>query len=604
MKERHETGDADSAVFSRISAQQIESVNFRRVMSISLGTLAFEVINLFNPNFWLTPILWLGAIYLSVVSAGFVAVLLLKKPAALLRSPDVFNALFWTMFTVGFFPFLVRDAWKGDSPLNCVLLCTVLICAPLLQVGSLRVIFGTALAVNLLAAWYAQGRGFSFMYAVELLAINAVGYFMARNLHGRYFALLDSQQRLYDQQLVDKLAQEELQLKLEQDRRVNADRSEFLSRMSHDLRTPLNAIIGLSGIAMDESLTPRQVRAYLGDINGSAGHLLSLVNDVLDISKLENGKMTLHPEPCGTDEFLNTVQSIIGAQCAQRGIRFSAVCGSDVPGCLLVDKLRFNQVFLNLLSNAMKFTPAGGEVSLRMTYAPRPDGSPCLTAVVQDTGRGMTPKFAAHAFDAFSQQNAEDAECVAGLGLTIVKSIVELMQGSIRIDSQPGCGTRVTVELPAAQASRPAGQQDSAAVEAALRGRRVLLCEDHPLNQTVAVCLLEKAGMQVEVAANGQEGVTKFAQSPHGYYNAVLMDVRMPVMDGLAAARAIRALPRADAGTVPIIAMTANAYGEDIDQTRAAGMDAHLCKPVDPAALYGTLARFMSGAAPAGQPRG
>ena len=595
MKERHETGDADSAVFSRISAQQIESVNFRRVMSISLGTLAFEVINLFNPNFWLTPILWLGAIYLSVVSAGFVAVLLLKKPAALLRSPDVFNALFWTMFTVGFFPFLVRDAWKGDSPLNCVLLCTVLICAPLLRVKNLRIIFSASVIVNLLAVLYVQGAGISAQYTVELIAINAVGYFMARNLHGRYFSLLDEQQRMYDQQLADKLAQEALQSKLEQDRMVNAARSEFLSRMSHDLRTPLNAVIGLSDIAMDETLSRDEVQTYLGDINSSAKHLLALINDVLDMSKLESGKMTLHPEPYGMDEFFGTVRSVIGVQCAQANIGFGMERDDGFPEYIVVDKLRFNQIFLNLLSNAMKFTPPGGEISLRMSHTVPEPGRAAVKAVVRDTGRGMEPGFAVHAFDAFSQETAEDGERGAGLGLTIVKSIVELMGGTISIDSQPDKGTGVTVELTAAAAERPAaGESGLPAEQDVLRGRRVLLCEDHPLNQKVAECLLEKAGMAVEIADNGSAGVDMFSRSAPGYYDAVLMDVRMPVMEGIAAAAAIRALPRADAASVPVIAMTANAYEEDAEATRAAGMNAHLSKPVDPDALYGTLAKYLS----------
>jgi len=593
--DNHKGAAGQTAVFSPITAAQIEKVNIRRIIGICAGTLAFEGINLLNPAFWATPILWSGAIYLTAVSIGFLAVLLLKKPAAAGRRPAVLNSLFWVLFSVGFFPFLVRDARGGDSPLNCVLLCTVLICAPLLRVKNLSIIFGVSLAVNLLAAWYARGAAFSFQYALELIAINAVGYSMARNLHGRYFALLDEQQKVYDQQLADRLRQEALQSKLEQDRQINAARSEFLSRMSHDLRTPLNAVIGLSDMAMDEALAPEEVRTCLGDINDAAKHLLSLINDVLDMTKLDNNKMTLRPAPYETAAFLSTVRSVIGAQCTQRQLRLSTECDDGFPACLLVDRLRFNQIFLNLLSNAVKFTPAGGEVALRLTHAPAADGQIALTAVVHDTGRGMEPDFAAHAFEAFTQERAEDGERGAGLGLTIVRSIVRLMEGTIRVESCPGRGTDVTVCMTVGTAAPAAPENRLAAAAAGLSGKRVLLCEDNLMNQKVAVYLLERVGMTVETAADGARGVALFSGHQAGYYDAVLMDVRMPVMDGIAAAAAIRALGRADAAAVPIIAMTANAYEEDEERSKAAGMNAHLSKPVDPQALYAALTRFLSG---------
>jgi len=261
-----------------------------------------------------------------------------------------------------------------------------------------------------------------------------------------------------------------------------------------------------------------------------------------------------------------------------------------------VDRLRFNQIFLNLLSNALKFTPAGGEISLRMSHTAQADGKPLLTAVVADSGRGMDPEFAAHAFDAFAQEHAEDGERGTGLGLTIVKNLVDLMGGSIQIESRPGSGTRITVCLPAAAAQPPAEKRNDTQAElSVLRGKRVLLCEDQPLNQKVAVYLLEKAGVRVEIAENGQRGVSLFGQSPPGHFDAVLMDVRMPVMDGIAATAAIRALGRADASAVPIIALTADAYEEDVKKSNDAGMNAHLSKPVDPQMLYSTLARFLSG---------
>jgi len=599
MKNDRTAAAKPAGIFPSVTESQIETVNLRRIMVICLGTLAFEIINLLNPNFWSTPILWIGAIYLSAISIVFLLLIFLRKSFAPIDKPELLNALFWTLFSIGFFPFLVRDARAGDSPLNCVLLCTVLICAPLLRVKNLRIIFSGSVLVNLLAAWYARGSLLTFQYALELVAINAVGFFMAQNLHGRYFSLLDEQQRMYDRQLADKLAQEALQSQLEKDRLINESRSEFLSRMSHDLRTPLNAVIGLSGIAMDESLSREQIRGYLGDINRSARHLLSLINDVLDMSKLENGKMVLRPEPYRVSEFLETVRSVIGVQCEQQKILFEASVDEQFPSCLLVDRLRFNQIYLNLLSNAMKFTPAGGRVSLRLSHEPLEDGKIRLSSVVEDTGKGMTPEFAAHAFDAFAQEDTTDGELGTGLGLTIVKNIVSLMDGTIDLESRLDSGTTVTVRLVCPTAVQPeTPPPDDSFDPAVLRGRRVLLCEDNHLNQEVASLLLEKAGILVEIAENGKAGVDRFSQSPPNYYDAVLMDVRMPVMDGITATLAIRGLPRADAATVPVIAMTADAYEEDVKRSRASGMNCHLSKPIEPQTLYETLSHFLSARSP------
>lgn len=595
MNNSRSTKDSPSSAFAPVPAEQIEKANLRRVVVICACTLAFEVINLFNPNFWSTPILWIGAAYLSAVSIGFLIALFLKRKSAF-RNPGTLHALFWALFSIGFFPFLVRDASRGDSPLNCVLLCTLLICAPLLRVQNLRIVFSISTAVNLIAAWYAMGFAVPFQYTLELLVINLVSYLAARNLHGRYFELLDAQQRLYDQQLAEKLEQETLRSKLDQDRRVNADRSEFLARMSHDLRTPLNAVIGLSDMAMDQTLSRGEINDCLSDINSAAKHLLSLINDALDMSKLENRKMTLHPELYSVRDFLGTIRSVIGTQCERRHIHFLVVPDEGFPECLVADKLRFNQVFLNLLSNALKFTPEGGEISLRLYHEDIEDGKIRLTAVTRDNGRGMDPAFAARAFDAFSQETAEDGERGAGLGLTIVKSIVELMSGSIQIESQKGVGTNVTVTIPIATAklseTPPADTKEPGAEF--LRGKRILLCEDHPLNQKVAAYLLETKEAIVETAENGKIGVELFAKNPPFYYDAILMDIRMPVMNGLEATGAIRAFSRKDAKAIPIIAMTANAYEEDAEKSRDAGMNAHLCKPIDPASLYQTLATYLS----------
>jgi|GEM_PF-805992 len=582
--------------FTPIAEEQIETANIRRIVVICLGTLGFEALNLLNPDFWSTSILWVGAIYLAAVSLAFLLAIVLRRPKALFATPELLNTAFWVLFTIGFFPFLVRDAASGgDSPLNCVLLCTVLICAPVLRVGNLRLVFGTSVAVNLAAAIYAGGRARTFQYAIELVGINVVGYLMARNLHGRYFDLLDDQRRLYDQQLRQRLEQHDMNSKLESDRAINAARSDFLSRMSHDLRTPLNAVIGLSDAALDPTLTREQVDAYLKDINVAARHQLSLVNDVLDITKLDNSKLAISAVPYDVADFISTMHSIIDESCRAKDISFDIVPDDGYPAAIVVDRLRYNQVFLNLLSNAVKFTPAGGRIVMRLGHQDRGGGTALLTTVVEDTGRGMDGDFVGHALEPFAQQEIADGEQGSGLGLAIVSRIVTLMGGQLAIDSTPGTGTAVTVELTAAvTAAVGPAKSGGTAVPPSLAGHRVLLCEDNRLNQKVAMHVLTKAGIDVTVAADGRQGVDMFSASAPWHFDAVLMDVRMPVMDGLEAAAAIRALDRPDAGTVPIIAMTANTYDEDAEKTRAAGMDDHLCKPVDPPVLYGTLSRLIA----------
>ena len=373
--------------------------------------------------------------------------------------------------------------------------------------------------------------------------------------------------------------------------RANAAKSEFLSRMSHDIRTPLNGIIGMTRIAGAEPNPPRTADC-LGKIDISSRFLLGLVNDILDMTKAESCRIELHPEPYPLEEFLSYLDAVIRPLCREKGVRFVA----DVPrqtqrDLPLADRLRFNQIFFNLLSNAVKYTPAGGTVTLLCDLQRRPGGL-TLYARVEDTGVGISPGFLPHVFEAFTQEGRSDisADRGSGLGLAIVKKMVDLMGGTIAVQSTLGQGTAFDVALPLGLAGQaqpddppaPAGQKP-------LTGLRVLLCEDHPLNQEIATALLADRGVQVELAADGAEGARKFRQSAPGWYNAVLMDLRMPVMDGYEAARAIRALQRPDARNVPIIAMTADAFEEDVQKCRAAGMNGHVPKPVDPQELYRVL---------------
>lgn len=391
---------------------------------------------------------------------------------------------------------------------------------------------------------------------------------------------------------LEKSRGEELAAALARAREASQAKDEFLSRMSHDIRTPLNGILGLAGLALEET-REAHTREYLQQLRASGNFLLSLVNDILDMSKISGQKMELHPSPYGVEEWQSTMQAVIGEQCRSKGLHFQMEREGDGVQAVLVDRLRFDQIVLNLLSNAVKFTPAGGSVTLRM-HAKALEGGRCrLWIAVEDTGVGMSRAFQKKVFEPFSQERAGDAAAGTGLGLPIVKSLTELMGGKVRLRSSPGAGTCVTVELTLPRLEDWQKPERRTAEHAPLEGRRVLLAEDHPINAAIACKILERRGMLVDHVEDGRQAVERFAASGPGYYDAVLMDIRMPVLDGLAAAEAIRRLERPDAAAVPILALTANAFADDVEKSRDAGMNGHLAKPVEPEKLYEMLAAVL-----------
>lgn len=371
-------------------------------------------------------------------------------------------------------------------------------------------------------------------------------------------------------------------------------KDDFLSRMSHDIRTPLNGIIGLTDLALSEAKEPT-LRTYLTQIDVSSQYLLSLVNDILDMTKISSHKMELHPEPYGYQEWAQMLRAVIGEQSRQKGVRFVTERLDCVAQAILVDKLRFNQIFFNLLSNAVKFTPRGGQVSIACSAVPLEKDRCRMRITVTDTGCGMSPEFLERAFDVFAQEHTASTDDTpgTGLGLSIVKSLVELMGGTISLESAPGKGTQATVELSVTTAALPELPTAQPQIPD-LNGCRVLLAEDHPINAMIACKMLEKSGVIVDRVENGQQAVDLFAASAQDGYDAILMDIRMPLLDGLDAARAIRALPRPDAATVPILAMTANAFDDDVQKSLAAGMDDHLAKPVVPERLCQALGSHIA----------
>ena len=363
-------------------------------------------------------------------------------------------------------------------------------------------------------------------------------------------------------------------------------KTDFLSRMSHDIRTPLNGIIGMTLLAADEPNPPRTA-AYLKDIKASGNFLLGLVNDILDISKVESGKMELHPEPYTGTEFRQYIEAVIAPLCREKDQTFRVNAPAN-DQAVMFDRLRLNQIFCNLLSNAVKYTPAEGTVELSWLRSRLSDTRMSFDFTVRDNGIGMSEEYQQRMFESFTQEHADSSSTGSGLGLSIVWNLVHLMGGRISVESKLGEGSAFHVHLEA-DICEEQPQRPDAFANVELTGRRMLLCEDNRVNIIIARGMLEKWGIAVEVAENGKIGVDKFAASPIDSFDAILMDIRMPEMNGLDATRAIRKLERPDAATVPIVAMTANAYDIDVQNCLEAGMNAHLGKPIQPELLQSML---------------
>ena len=510
---------------------------------------------------------------------------------------------------------------------------------------------------------------------------------------------------------------------------ANRAKTAFLSNMSHEIRTPMNAIIGLDNIALNDPDLPDRTRGYLEKIGASADHLLNLINDILDMSRIESGRMTLRNEEFSFRKLLETVNTLFSGQCSEKGLDYQCHINTEIDDYYIGDTMKLRLVLINILSNAVKFTPEGGHVELTVERTARLDRQSTLRFTIADTGIGMSPEFLPRIFDTFAQEDssATNKYGSSGLGMAITKSIVEMMNGTIEVESEKGKGSVFTVTVTLMDADRREdGEEEgeihpqdmsvliidddpvacehaklvlgkagigseiaasggeavemvrlrharrepynlilvdwkmpemdgvettrrireivgnesaiiiltayrwddvleealeagvdsflpkplfAAAVieefrsamnrkgvrkkqkqtKADLNGRHILLAEDVQINAEIMQMVLQTRGMQVDLAVNGRIAVEKVADHPAGYYDAILMDMRMPEMDGLEATRRIRAMDREDAKTIPIIALTANAFDEDVQRSMQAGLNAHLSKPVQPEVLYETL---------------
>ena len=398
--------------------------------------------------------------------------------------------------------------------------------------------------------------------------------------------------------LEERNRQQELKKAKEAAERANVAKTSFLSRMSHDIRTPLNGIIGLLKIDEQHADNRELVDANREKIRVSAEHLLSLINDVLQMSKLENGEFNLEYEALDLNQLSRDVLTIVEMRAAETGITLEYGKDSDEVKYPYVygSALHLRQIFVNVYSNAIKYNHVGGRIVTHFKLLGQEGDQVRYEWQISDTGIGMKPEFLEHIFEPFAQERT-DARSIyrgTGLGMAIVKSLIDRMGGTIEVTSEEGVGSTFRIKLSFRIAAKEELiEKKERLKEGSVEGLHLLMAEDNELNAEIAKLQLEEAGAEVTVVKDGQQAVELFEKLPAATFDAILMDIMMPVMDGLSATRAIRALERDDAGEIPIIAMTANAFEEDEKKSLEAGMNAHLSKPLKIELVVATIADLV-----------
>jgi signal transduction histidine kinase/CheY-like chemotaxis protein len=378
--------------------------------------------------------------------------------------------------------------------------------------------------------------------------------------------------------------------------RESRAKSEFLSKMSHEIRTPMNAILGMTEIALSEEDISTNQAGYLKKIKYSAKYLLTLINDILDMSRIESGKSYIEMTDINLDDVLLGLQSIIGTQCEAKGL-FYIVSDRVKLRRFVTDILKLNQILLNLLGNAVKFTPPGGRITLDVSLSePDKDDTAVMTFIVSDTGIGIRKDRLQKIFEPFEQEDISTVRQYGGtgLGLPISRNYVNLLGGDMNVESEQEAGTTFTFTIPVkVQTAGTDSRTDQTDRDISFDGRHILIAEDDELNMEIAQTLLTKSGFDVTPAENGRIAVEAFANSAPGFFDAILLDIRMPELNGLEAAEQIRAMDRPDAASIPILALSANAFAEDIKISKAAGMNDHIIKPLDMRILLQKLKQYM-----------
>lgn len=373
----------------------------------------------------------------------------------------------------------------------------------------------------------------------------------------------------------------------------------FLFNMSHDIRTPMNAILGFTDLALLDTSDSEKMDDYLHKIKDSGVHLLSLINDILEMSRIESGKIELDPRPEDLEVVLDNIYSITKGQAAAKGQSFNVDTSKLEHKYVSVDRLRINQVLINLISNAIKYTPDDGEISVRVIENSSSGNNGSYTFVVEDNGYGMSQEFVEKIFVDFEREQREETAAIqgTGLGMAITKSIVDLLEGTISIDTKENVGTKVTVDVILPIVSEEEVEKLNARstdiTEADFNGKRVLLVDDMEINREIGAAILEIYGFEVEESEDGQDALTKIISRPADYYDIVFMDIQMPKLNGYEAAMAIRNISDKSKADVPILAMTANAFQSDIDDAKKAGMNGHVAKPIDQEQLVEEIKKVL-----------
>lgn len=366
---------------------------------------------------------------------------------------------------------------------------------------------------------------------------------------------------------------------------ASAAKTQFLSAMSHDIRTPMNAVLGMMSLAQHNVQNPAYVTQCLEKSMNAGKRLLTLINDILDISKIESGQFVLTPSDVSLTQLSADLIDMMTTQMEEKNLHFSSNMEHLPYPVVLADPIRLNQIFMNLLSNAVKYTPSGGSISMKLFEESVPH-QPSLTRLVfsvTDTGIGMTQEFQSSMYQSFSRAVNTQVNQIqgSGLGLAIVHQMVELMGGTITCDSQAGKGTTFTVLLDLPIVEQTSADTEASIAEADVSGLHLLVAEDNDLNWEVIQAILEEFGVTCDRAENGRICVDAFSHAPAGTYDAIFMDLQMPVMNGLEACQAIRSMADSRYSTIPVLAMTADAFAEDVKKCIAQGMDGHIAKPID-----------------------
>jgi signal transduction histidine kinase/CheY-like chemotaxis protein/ABC-type amino acid transport substrate-binding protein len=408
--------------------------------------------------------------------------------------------------------------------------------------------------------------------------------------------LLFRQIRLQKSVNIEKMKINETESRIEAERKMNEDRNQFFSNISHDMRTPLNAIIGFSDMALREEMSDK-LRDYVAKIRISGDILLDLINDTLTISKINSGKYRLNLSPVDIGALLDEITIPLRNAAQAKDITMTVDTSGAADRMVMADKLNLEKIILNLMTNAVKYTPAGGHVNVVLRDAPQETGTAGTVIEVRDDGIGMSEDFMCHMYEPFSQENGSNKAGGTGLGLSIVRELVGLMNGQITAESRKGHGTVFTVRLHFDEVkdgiAADGDRKQECVPEGVFAGKKLLLCEDNPLNMEIAAAILNEKGFTVVTAENGRIGADKFAGSAEGEFFAIITDIRMPVMNGYELSTAVRKMKRGDAAAVPIIAMTADDFDDDVIRCAQYGMNDHVAKPVDISELFSKLYRYV-----------